>query len=63
MATKTALAVGSVVLALVASACAPPITDAVAAGEIDDLPSVEALAADFNEHRGEPRLILLLSPT
>ena len=50
-------------LTLLGTACSAPITEAVAAGELEDLGSVEDLAAEFNRDAGEPRLILLLSPT
>lgn len=50
---------------LLLSACTAtqPITDAVDAGQLEDLQSIDQLATAFNEDAGQPRLILLLSPT
>ncbi len=48
---------------ILATACSPPITEAIAAGELEELSSVDELATAFNADTGTPRLLLLLSPT
>ncbi len=50
-------------VAVLATACSPPITQAIAAGELAELSSVDELATVFNADTGTPRLLLLLSPT
>ncbi len=50
-------------VAILATACSPPISEAIAAGELEELSSVEELATAFNADTGTPRLLLLLSPT
>lgn len=57
--------VSLVAVGLVTSACttSQPLTAAVDAGQLGQLQSIDELAATFNDDVGQPRLILLLSPT
>lgn len=52
-----------VLLSVALAACGGGSGDNGASGRLSDLTSVEELSARFNEDRGEPRLVLLLSPT
>lgn len=52
-----------VLLAVALAACGGGSADDGADSGLSDLTSVEQLSARFNEDRGEPRLVLLLSPT
>jgi ABC-type glycerol-3-phosphate transport system substrate-binding protein len=52
-----------VLLTVALAACGGDSGDGSAGGGLSDLTSVEELSARFNEDRGEPRLVLLLSPT
>ncbi len=57
-------AISALIWILLLASCAPaPITEAVDAGALTELASIEDLATAFNEDSGSPRLILLLSPT
>jgi ABC-type glycerol-3-phosphate transport system substrate-binding protein len=52
-----------VVLSMVLAACGGGSGDESAQSGLSDLTSVDELRAQFNEDRGQPRLLLLLSPT
>lgn len=52
-----------VLLSVALVACGGGSGDNGENGGLTDLTSVEELSARFNEDRGEPRLVLLLSPT
>jgi hypothetical protein len=58
--TRLALAVAAVLLVGCGGSDAPPARSDV---ELRDVSSVLALRTAFNEDRGSPRLLLLLSPT
>ena len=52
-----------VLLSITLAACGGGARDDGASARLSDLTSVDQLQKEFNEGRGEPRLLLLLSPT
>lgn len=60
---KTAMASGMVLAILAGCSSGAASSTGAESGDLRDLTEIDQLAATFNEGRGKPRVVLLLSPT